>query len=155
MSLSTKITLRKATHADLQDLVAFCATIALDREPNDPAGDFGRIMGLSTACTWIAHAPGGRIAGTITASYEGRRGWVMYFGIAEPYRGGQLADELMTAAVSFLSEIGAPKILLLVRNSDASLINYYRERHGFSVEEVTVMGLWIDPDRRMQSPQDR
>lgn len=130
-----------AGEVDLPDLCALCDAIGFGHMPNQPRVDLAGIMQLATGRVWIARQ-GGVAVGLIAAMFEGRRGWICYFGVAESSRKSELGPELLATAEQFLKSLEARKVLLMVRNTAPALQRYCAKR-GYAVDDVTVMGKWL------------
>lgn len=130
-----------ADASDLPDLCSLCAEVGLGMVPNQPTLDLAGMMTLPTGRVWIARQEGEAV-GCIAALFEGRRGWIYYFGVKTGMRKTELAPQLLQTAEQYLKSLSAPKILLMVRNSAPALHKYYAG-HGYSRDDVTVMGKWL------------
>lgn len=110
----------------------------MDRPPNDPKKDLTRILATQDGRAFIAVSQNQPI-GIAVAGYEGKRGWLYYIGVIPEARGQGVAQKLIDAALTYLRTLGAPKVLLFIREGDEHLIAYY-ERFGFVQQAVTVLG---------------
>lgn len=135
------VEIQVAGEGDLPTLYALCEEVNLSRLPNRPTHDLAGIMKMPTGRVWIARS-GAAAIGLIAAVFEGRRGWIWYFGVTPAFRKSGLGPRLLTLAEEFLKAVKAPKVLLMVRDSDRALLDYYG-KHGYSVDDVTVMGKWL------------
>ena len=140
---SNQTTLQIAGESDLADLCALCDEVGLGKVPNQPSLDLAGIMALPTGRAWIARKDGVAV-GCIAALFEGRRGWIYYFGVKAEARKTELAPQLLQTAEEYLKSLKAPKVLLMVRNSVPALHKYYA-RLGYGRDDVTVMGKWLLP----------
>ena len=132
-----------ASEPDLPGLCALCEEVGLGQIPNQPFLDLAGIMALPTGRVWVARRDGVAI-GCIAALFEGRRGWIYYFGVKSELRKTELAPQLLQTAEHYLKSLNAPKILLMVRNSVPALHKYYAQ-NGYARDDVTEMGKWLTP----------
>jgi ribosomal protein S18 acetylase RimI-like enzyme len=77
--------------------------------------------------------------------FDGHRGWVYYLAVAERHRKRSYGRVLMQEAERLLIERGCPKMNLLVRSSNAGVIEFYR-RLGYSLDETVSLGKRLIPD---------
>jgi ribosomal protein S18 acetylase RimI-like enzyme len=77
--------------------------------------------------------------------FDGHRGWVYYLAVAPDQRGSGHARALMEEAERLLTELGCPKIMLMVRAENAAVVDLY-EHLGYQLEETRVMGKRLIPD---------
>ncbi len=119
-------------------LVSLANACGLAKAPNDPSGDLARILATDYGRAFVAFRNDQPI-GMAMAGYEGRRGWLYYVGVIPMARRQGIAVKLVDAVVTYLRSIGAPKVLLFIRNEDEHLINYYAQL-GFEPQAVTVLG---------------
>ena len=82
---------------------------------------------------------------TAMIGYDGHRGWVYYLAVAPSRRGRGHARALMAEAERLLVELGCPKIMLMVRASNTSVVDLY-EHLEYAREETIVMGKRLIPD---------
>ena len=84
----------------------------------------------------------GRIVGSVMAGFEGHRGWVYYLAVAPEYRSRGLGGKLMQHAHKWLAGLGAPKVMLMIREENEGVRRFY-EGLGYGVEKRTVMSRWM------------
>lgn len=77
--------------------------------------------------------------------FDGHRGWVNYLAVTPEMRGRGYGAKMMEFAEDKLKATGCPKINLMVRTTNASIIEFYRSL-GYSVDEVVALGKRIIPD---------
>jgi ribosomal protein S18 acetylase RimI-like enzyme len=136
------MTITMATPDDAQAVIALWAACDLTRPWNDPAADFARALEAATS-TILVMRDGGELAGSVMAGYDGHRGWVYYLAVAETKRGQGAGRALMTAAEDWLRRAGAPKIQLMVRDTNAKAQAFY-EALDYERQPVTTWGKWLD-----------
>lgn len=93
----------------------------------------------------MAVPAGGGVAGSVMAGYEGHRGWVYYVAVAPEHRSQGLGERLMRRAEAWLGKVGAPKVMLMIREENEAVRRFY-EGLGCGVEKRTVMSRWTGGD---------
>jgi ribosomal protein S18 acetylase RimI-like enzyme len=79
-----------------------------------------------------------KIASTLMAGYDGHRGWFNYFGVLPEFQGKGFGKQIANHAAAVLKKMGCPKINLQVRNTNISVIEFYKEI-GFTDHDVTSL----------------
>jgi len=110
----------------------------LTRPWNDPRRDIARKLTTQPELFLV-----GTIDAAVMASamigYDGHRGWVYYLAVAQAHRGADHGSTLMRLAERLLTERGCPKINLLVRSTNAGVIEFYRKL-GYAQDEAVSLG---------------
>jgi len=130
--------LRSFTADDTEAVVALWNTCGLVRPWNDPHRDIQRKLTQQPELFLVIDDGSGVIA-TAMVGYEGHRGWVHYLAVAPEHRAKGHARALMNEAERLLIERGCPKIMLMVRADNDSVIAMY-EGLGYATESTVVMG---------------
>ncbi len=136
------MTISLAAAEDAPDVIALWQQCELTRPWNDPAIDFARAIGNRSAEVLIMRDQG-RIVGSVMVGHDGHRGWVYYLAVAEMQRRRGAGRALMAAAEDWLRAAGAPKIQLMVRDTDAEAQAFYAGL-GYARQPVSTWGKWID-----------
>ena len=105
---------------------------------NDPLADIQRKLDDSPELFLVGTLDSQLIA-TVMAGYEGHRGCINYLAVAPHLQKHGYGRQLMAHVERLLRERGCPKVNLLVRTTNQSVIAFY-ERLGFSCDEVVSMG---------------
>lgn len=85
----------------------------------------------------------GRLIGTVMVGHDGHRGWVYYLAVDPARQGEGIGRALMAAAETWLAQRGIPKVQLMVRATNASVVAFY-ERLGYDDQECLVLGKFFD-----------
>ena len=85
----------------------------------------------------------GGIVASVMVGVDGHRGWVYYLAVANDYRRRGLGTQLMHAAESWIAQHGAPKIQLMVRETNLQVVEFY-EKLGYENAHTLVLGRWIE-----------
>lgn len=116
----------------------------LTRPWNDPASDFDRALGGTTSAV-LGALDAGELAATVMVGHDGHRGWVYYLAVKPGQRRSGLGRRMMQKAEDWLRERGAVKLNLMVRDSNAEALVFYRQL-GYEDAKVTVFAHWlVDP----------
>jgi ribosomal protein S18 acetylase RimI-like enzyme len=147
--------LRAYEPADEDAVVALWSACGLTRPWNDPHRDIARKLttqpelflvvtgtGTDTGTETKRHS----LLATAMIGYDGHRGWVSYLAVDPAHRGQGYARALMSEAERLLIERGCPKIMLMVRADNRSVIEFY-EGLDYALDTTVVMGKRLIPDR--------
>lgn len=133
---------RKVTPADIPSVIAFWEQAGLTRSWNPPTIDLQRALdGLTSAV--LGAFENERLVGTVMVGHDGHRGWIYYLGVDESYRGTGLGRHLMAAAESWLKDLGAVKVQLMVRTGNAAVSGFY-DHLGYADADVQVRSKWLN-----------
>ncbi|MGO1319104.1 MAG: GNAT family acetyltransferase [Galactobacter sp.] len=132
-------------HAD--SAAALWEATGLVRPWNDPVGDFLRaVRGQTSAVLGVLDAEDpARIVGTVMVGADGHRGWVYYLAVDPAMQRAGLGTELMSAAEEWLRTAGAPKVQLMVRSTNTTVVGFY-EHLGYTDQSTAVLGKFLDPE---------
>ena len=136
------INIRDLDAADRPFAVALWELCSLTVPWNDPVEDFNRAIANPTSKILGAFCEDELIA-TVMVGYEGHRGWVYYVAVAREYRRSGLAKQLMNAAEDWLRSIGAPKVMLMVREGNEPAESLYKAL-GYEISSVKTYGKFFD-----------
>ena len=127
--------------ASVIDLWQKCS---LTRPWNNPRLDIERKLKDSPQFLFVGTLDG-RIVSSVMAGYDGHRGWVYYLAVGPDYRKLGLGKQIMAHAEAKLLEIGCPKIDLMVRKSNAGVIEFYK-KIGYGEDEVITLSRGLVED---------
>ena len=123
---------------DKPAVVALWQQCNLTRPWNDPHKDIARKLAVQPELLLVGEMDGAVMA-SVMAGYEGHRGWVNYLAVAPAFRGRGFARALMRKVEEILLARGCPKVSLLVRNSNAEAIGFYRHL-GYLQDDSVSLG---------------
>jgi ribosomal protein S18 acetylase RimI-like enzyme len=121
------------------DAVALWHATGLTRPWNDPDADLRRALDGATSTVLAAIGDGGALVGTAMVGHDGHRGWVYYLAVEPAAQGRGLGRRLMLACEDWVQARDIPKIQLMVRDTNAHVIAFYRAL-GYVDAECTVLG---------------
>jgi ribosomal protein S18 acetylase RimI-like enzyme len=104
---------------------------------NDPQADLERALnGASSAV--LTGVEDGALVATAVVGHDGHRGWVYYLAVARGARGQGYGRAMMGACERWLADRGVPKLNLMVRVGNESVLGFYNAL-GYGRDEVVVM----------------
>ena len=136
------MTIRAATPADRESVVALWEAAGLTRPWNDPCADFDIALKNPTSAILLA-SEGADLRGSVMVGFDGHRGWVYYLATAPDHRGQGIGRQLMQAAEDWLKALGCPKIQLMVRGDNHTARGFY-DAIGYELQDVVTIGKRFD-----------
>lgn len=136
--------IRPYLESDEHAVVALWHECGLTRPWNDPHKDIARKLTVQRELFLVGEL-GGCLMATIMAGFEGHRGWVNYLAVAPGSRGRGYGVQLMNLVEQRLLEAGCPKVNLLVRSSNAAILDFYHHL-GYAIDEAIPLGKRLVPD---------
>ncbi len=124
--------------SDEAAVVALWKECDLTRPWNDPHADIARKL-TEQPELFLVGTVGDELVATAMVGFDGHRGWVYYLGVSPRHRRRSYGRLLMREAERLLAERGCPKVNLLVRSSNAEVIEFYR-RLGYTQDDVVSLG---------------
>ena len=106
---------------------------------NDHVEDIQRKLDFQPELFFIALLDG-QLIGSVMVGYEGHRGWLNYLAVLPSFQRRGYGRRLVDKAIVELRKIGCLKLNLQVRESNASVVEFYK-RLGFKEEERVSLGM--------------
>jgi len=122
--------------AEIEAAVALWDEAGLLRPWNDPRADI-RLALAGPASTVLAGRIDGRLVATAMVGWDGHRGWIYYVAVAKAERRRGYGARMVQAAEDWLVARKAPKLNLLVRAENQTVVAFY-EALGY-LRSNTVM----------------
>jgi ribosomal protein S18 acetylase RimI-like enzyme len=132
------VRIRAYQPADEAAVIALWEECGLIRPWNDPRKDIARKL-TEQPELFLVGTSGDALIATAMAGYDGHRGWVYYLAVSPQYRTRSFGRTLMQETERLLTERGCPKINLLVRSSNAGVIEFYRKL-GYAQDDSVSLG---------------
>ncbi|MDH3858735.1 MAG: GNAT family acetyltransferase [Gammaproteobacteria bacterium] len=104
---------------------------------NNPATDIQRKLSTSPDLFFVGLLDSELVASCM-AGYDGHRGWIYFLAVKSTYQRQGIAMRLVDHAEEVLIKIGCPKIDLMVRNTNESVISFYKSV-GYDTDPVVVL----------------
>ena len=132
------IRIREAVIGDQDQVISIWKLCELVKPQNDPVLDYQLALETKDSAVLVLETENS-LVGSVVVGFDGHRGWYYYLGITPEHQSAGNGRLLVEAAENWLISRGAPKAMLMVRNSNSKVIGFY-EKLGYSVEETSVLG---------------
>lgn len=126
---------------DIEAVVTLWDRCGLLRPWNDPRHDIGLARRAADADLLVGRE-GARIVSAAMVGFDGHRGWIYYFAVDPQAQGRGLGRAMTAACEAWLKARDAPKMMAMVRTTNARVLGFY-EKLGFADQESVVMGKWL------------
>ena len=136
------MTIKPATAADRDEVIALWQAVGLTRPWNNPESDFELALSNPTSTILIASHAGG-IVGSVMVGFDGHRGWVYYLATAPSHRKRGVGRVLMQAAEEWLGTLGRPRVRLMVRGDNVAATGFYNAI-GYDKQDIITFGRTLD-----------
>ena len=130
---------------DFEEVITLWERCDLLRPWNDPEMDIERKLNHDPDLFLVAEV-GGEVVGSVMGGYDGHRGSAYYLGVHPDYRGRGIANALISRLEKKLIARGCPKIQLMVREDNDTVIEMY-EKLGYEIQNVTNLGKRLIEDQ--------
>jgi ribosomal protein S18 acetylase RimI-like enzyme len=130
-------------------VVALWHECGLTRPWNDPRADIARKL-TEQPELFLVGTVSGEVVATAMAGFDGHRGWVYYLAVSPRHRRQSCGRALMREVERLLVERGCPKLNLMVRSSNAEVVEFYRKL-GYVPDDVVSLGRRLIHDQPPQS----
>ncbi|WP_322966059.1 GNAT family acetyltransferase [Sphingomonas fuzhouensis] len=114
----------------------------LTRPWNDPFADIAHARRTADAVVLVGRE-GSAIVASIMVGFDGHRGWVYYLAVDPALQRRGYGRAMMAAAETWLRDRSAPKLQLMVRDTNLAALGFY-ERLGFERQPVATLGKRLD-----------
>ena len=105
---------------------------------NDPKKDIEKKLKVQPELFFVG-VISSRIVSTIMSGYDGHRAWIYYLAVDPDFQQNGIGRRMVEKAEMKLRKLGCSKINLQVRNSNKSVIAFYKHI-GFGDDDVIGMG---------------
>src|ERR1700677_2213896 len=134
---SLRLTIRVATANDEARVVALWRASNLVTSYNDPSRDF--------------HFARAKEGSDILVGLNGHRGWIYYLTSDPKHRDEGIGRLMVEAAERWLKNKGVVKVMLLVRETNTQVVDFYKHL-GFEAIPRVIMQKWLE---KGEYPVDR
>ena len=132
------IQIRAFQPGDETAVIALWQECGLTRPWNNPHADIARKL-TEQPELFLVGTLGDEVIASAMVGFDGHRGWVYYLAVAPRHLKQAHGRALMQEAERLLTQRGCPKLNLLVRSSNAEVIEFYR-RLGYVQDETVSLG---------------
>ncbi|WP_213815414.1 GNAT family acetyltransferase [Glaciihabitans sp. dw_435] len=136
--------LRTFSESDTEPVVQLWRDAGLVRAWNDPHKDIARKLTTQPEL-FLVGEDDGVVMASVMIGFDGHRGWVYYLAVASTHRGQGHGRTLMNRAEELLTERGCPKLSLMVRAGNESVLSFYASL-GYTEDVVVNLGKRLIPD---------
>ncbi|MGL5389415.1 MAG: GNAT family acetyltransferase [Serratia sp. (in: enterobacteria)] len=130
---------------DFEEVITLWERCDLLRPWNDPEMDIERKLNHDPELFLVAEV-GGEVVGSVMGGYDGHRGSAYYLGVHPDFRGRGIANALINRLEKKLIARGCPKIQLMVREDNDTVIEMY-EKLGYEIQAITSLGKRLIEDQ--------
>lgn len=136
--MSPPIKIRRSTAEDEKMVIALWASCNLTVSANDTSKDFQFARGKQNSDILLGVNETGKIISSIMVGHDGHRGWIYYVAVNPAFRHQGIGRQMITAAEEWLKERKVAKIMLMIRDTNTQVIDFYK-RLGFDTEPRVIM----------------
>jgi len=124
--------------SDRKDVIELWDACDLTRPWNDPNKDIDRKVQCQPALFLIGTV-NSLVISSAMAGYDGHRGSVFYLAVHPEHQGLGYGQQLIAHIESLLTELGCPKLNVVVRSTNDSVLSFY-DRLFYSTDDVVSLG---------------
>ncbi len=136
------LSIRRASAADEEDIVALWRTCGLETSHNNPPHDFRFARAKPNSDILVGLGPEERIVATVMTGHDGHRGWLYYVATAPDCQSQGIGRQMVEAGEEWLRSRGVVKVMLLVRDTNTQVVDFYKHI-GFDEIPRVVMQKWL------------
>lgn len=136
--------IRPFERRDTDAVIALWQSRGLTRPWNDPLKDIERKLLVQRELFLVGELDGAIVA-TAMGGYDGHRGSLYYFAVAEAHSGKGLGTIILLELEKRLTAMGCPKLNLLVRGENQAVVKFY-DRAGYEQHDSLSFGKRLIPD---------
>lgn len=130
--------IRSASATDEKDVVTLWRACGLVTSYNDPTQDFHYARSKQNSDVLVGVGSDEQIVGSVMVGHDGHRGWLYYVAAAPDRRLRGIGRRMVKAGEQWLRERKVPKVMLLVRQTNTEVIDFYN-RLGFEAIPRVVL----------------
>ncbi|WP_342641478.1 GNAT family acetyltransferase [Rhodoligotrophos ferricapiens] len=139
------LVIRNATAEDEPYVIALWRAANLVTSYNDPSKDFHFARAKEGSDILVGLDAQGSIVGSVMVGHDGHRGWIYYLASDPSHRNQGIGRSMVAAAEQWLKDRGVVKLMLLVRETNTQVIDFY-EHLGFEAIPRVIMQKWLQDD---------
>ena len=143
---SLRPTIRNATAKDEQRVIALWRACNLVTSYNDPSRDFCFARANVGSDILVGLDEEQAIVGSVMVGHDGHRGWIYYVASDPKHRSQGIGRSMVEAAEQWLTNKGVAKVMLLVRETNTQVVDFYKHL-GFEAIPRVIMQKWLEEDR--------
>jgi len=136
--------IREFVELDRENILELWKICGLTRPWNNPNIDIDRKMSYQPQLFFV-----GTINSTLVSSamagYDGHRGSVFYLAVHPKFQGNGLGKLLMNHIEAVLTDLGCPKLNIVIRSSNEPVLGFYNNL-SYKLDDVVSIGKRLIPD---------
>ncbi len=132
-----ELKIRTVLSEDIEKVISLWAKCGLVVSWNDPEKDFKRKLDHGRDQFLVCEL-GEEIVASAMYAYDGHRGSVNYLAVLPDFQKRGIGEQLMRDVENRLANQGCPKINLLIRDTNAGVISFYRAL-GYKTDPVVCV----------------
>ena len=136
--------IREFKETDRERVIWLWEQCELVRPWNDPNKDIDRKLQFQADLFFVGEKES-KIISTAMAGYDGHRGSVFYLAVDPNYQNNGIGRTLMQHIEQALGALGCPKLNIVVRSSNTSVLSFYKHL-GYEKDDVVSIGKRLIPD---------
>jgi ribosomal protein S18 acetylase RimI-like enzyme len=148
---SLRLTICVATANDEARVVALWRASNLVTSYNDPSRDFHFARAKEGSDILVGFNAEQTIVGSVMVGHDGHRGWIYYLASDPKHRDQGIGRLMVEAAERWLKNKGVVKVMLLVRETNTQVVDFYKHL-GFEAIPRVIMQKWLE---KGHDPVDR
>jgi ribosomal protein S18 acetylase RimI-like enzyme len=137
------LTIRSAAAEDEPRVTALWRACDLVASYNDPSKDFHFARAKEGSDILVGLDPEQVIVGSVMVGHDGHRGWIYYVAADPQHRNQGIGKSMVQAAEQWLKHRGVAKVMLLVRETNTQVIDFYKQL-GFETVPRVIMQKWLE-----------
>src|SRR3984885_7983082 len=143
---SLRLTICVATANDEARVVALWRASNLVTSYNDPSRDFHFARAKEGSDILVGFNAEQTIGRRVIARHHGHRGWIYYLASDLKCRNQVIGRLMVEAAEQWLKNKGVVKVMLLVRETNTQVVDFYKHL-GFETIPRVIMQKWLEKGR--------
>ena len=143
---SLRVTIRVATADDEARVVALWRASNLVSSYNDPSRDFHFARTKEGSDILVGLNAEQTLVGSVMVGHDGHRGWIYYVASDPKCRNQGIGRLMVEAAEQWLKNRGVVKVMLLVRETNTQVVDFYKHL-GFETIPRVIMQKWLEKGR--------
>lgn len=136
--------IRKFEESDRMCVIELWEACGLTRPWNDPNKDIDRKVHFQPELFFVGTV-NAKVVSSAMAGYDGHRGSVFYLAVHPEFQGLGYGQKLMVHIESLLIKLGCPKLNIVVRSTNESVLNFY-SKLSYVTDDVVSVGKRLIPD---------
>ena len=152
---SLRLTICVATAIDEARVVALWRASNLVTSYNDPSRDFHFARAKEGSDILVGFNAEQTIVGSVMVGHDGHRGWIYYLACDQKCRNQGIGRLMVEAAERWLKNKGVVKVMLLVRETNTQVVDFYKHLGFEAIPRVIMQKWWIDPNAWWRGTQLR